>query len=118
MTGGELFGKAFESWIFHELSARISYNELPAELAFWRLASGIEVDFVVGDMALAIEAKATARVTSDHLKGLRHVVQDHPNARRIVVCLEPKRGNTDDGIEIMPAARFIEALPTLLRSAN
>ncbi|MBI3179006.1 MAG: DUF4143 domain-containing protein, partial [Deltaproteobacteria bacterium] len=105
--GGELFGKALENWVFHELAAWNAYRETFAPLSYWRLASGIEVDFIVGDMQLAIEAKATARITSDHLKGLRHLAADHPTVqRRLVVCLEPKRRTTEDGIEILPAEKF------------
>jgi predicted AAA+ superfamily ATPase len=112
--GGELFGKAFENWVFHELVARNAYRETAAELFYWRLASGIEVDFIIGNMAVAIEAKATARVTTDHVKGLRHLHEDHPRARRILVCLEPKRRLTDDGIEILPVRAFIDELDALL----
>ncbi len=65
----------------------------------------------MNDMQLAVEAKASARITSDHLKGLRHLARDHPRVgRRIVVCLEPKVRRTDDGIEILPAATFIRRL--------
>lgn len=113
--GGELYGKAFESWVFHELLAHDAYHDTFAQLSFWRLASGTEVDFVVGDMAVAIEAKATAKVTADHLRGLRHLAGDHPKARRVVVCLEPKRRRTDDGIDILPAAAFVASLGDLVR---
>jgi predicted AAA+ superfamily ATPase len=113
--GGELYGKAFENWVFHELAAHIAYHGSLCTLSFWRLASGIEVDFVVDDMAVAIEAKASSKVTADHLRGLRHLAEDHPQARRVVVCLEPKRRRTDDGIEILPARMFVELLAELLR---
>jgi hypothetical protein len=33
--------------------------------AYWRLASGIEVDFIVNDMQVAIESKAAAHITAD-----------------------------------------------------
>jgi predicted AAA+ superfamily ATPase len=115
--GGELFGKAFENWVFHELLAHRAYHGAGAALSYWRLASGIEVDFIAGDMAVAIEAKATTRLTSDHLKGLRHLKQDHPKARRVVVCLEPKRRTTADGIEILPAAAFVKELGGLVSGA-
>jgi predicted AAA+ superfamily ATPase len=109
--GSELYGKAFENWVFHELTAYNAYTERYAMLAYWRLASGIEVDFVVNDMDVAIEAKASARITSDHLKGLRQLVRDHRRVRRrIVVCLEPRARRTDDGIEILPAATFVRRL--------
>ncbi|MBI2162267.1 MAG: ATP-binding protein [Candidatus Rokubacteria bacterium] len=109
--GSELYGKAFENWVFHELSAHNAYTEAFATLSHWRLAGGIEVDFIVNDMQLAIEAKATAKVTADHLKGLRSLVQDHPRIKqRVVVCLEPKGRRTEDGILILPAGDFIERL--------
>ena len=108
--GAELFGKAFENWVFHELAAHDAYSEAFAGLSYWRLASGIEVDFVVGDMALAVEAKARSRITADDLRGLRLLLDDHPRVRRVVVCLEPKRRRTAEGIEILPARSFIDDL--------
>lgn len=109
--GSELYGKAFENWVYHELAAHDSYSETFAGLSYWRLASGIEVDFIVGAMQVAIEAKATAKVTSDHLNGLRQLVQDHPKVGiRAVVCLEPRARCTDDGILIVPAGEFARRL--------
>jgi predicted AAA+ superfamily ATPase len=109
--GSELYGKAFENWMFHELSARNAYAETFATLSYWRLASGIEVDFIVNDMQIAIEAKATRKVTADHLRGLRALVQDHPKVKqRILVCLEPKPYQTEDGILILPPEEFCRRL--------
>lgn len=108
--GGELYGKAFENWVFHELCAHDAYRERFAHLAYWRLASGIEVDFLVND-TLAIEAKARDRITSDDLGGLRQIVIDQPRIRRrVIVCLESKRRRTDDGIDVLPVAAFLEEL--------
>jgi predicted AAA+ superfamily ATPase len=108
--GSEAHGKAFENWVFHELASRRAYAEPDVELAYWRLASGIEVDFITGDMQCAIEAKASAKITSTHLANLRHLAADQSPKRRIVVCLESKRRKTDDGIEILPMSEFIEDL--------
>ena len=109
--GSELYGKAFENWVFHELSAFASYREFDGGLSYWRLASGIEVDFILGEMEIAIEAKSSARVTRDHLKGLRSLVEDHPGVgRRIVVCRESRARKTEDGIEILPASSFVRRL--------
>jgi predicted AAA+ superfamily ATPase len=91
--------------------ARNSYAESFVPLSFWRLASGIEVDFVVGDMEVALEVKARERIVSDDLKGLRALVLDHPRVkRRAVVCLEPRRRVTQDGIEILPVKAFLDEL--------
>lgn len=105
------YGKAFENWVHHELCAHASYRGTGHGLSYWRLASGIEVDFIIGDMHAAIEAKATAKVTSDHLKGLRALAVDHPAVgARVVVCLEPRRRLTDDGILVLPAGELAETL--------
>ena len=109
--GSELFGKAFENWVHHEMTAYRLYSESYVGLSYWRLASGIEVDFVVGPMEVAIEAKSTGKITSGHLKGLRRLEQDQPDLkRRIIVCLEEKRRETLDGIEILPAHIFAKML--------
>ena len=109
--GTEDYGKAMENWAFHELSAFLRYHEHEAKLGYWRLASGIEVDFIIGDMQVAIEVKSSDRIHSDHLKGLRSIIVDHPGiARRIVVCREPRLRKTHDGIEVMPAEEFAERL--------
>lgn len=107
----ELFGKAFENWVHHELSAYASYAETFGTLSFWRLTSGAEVDFIVDDMKVAIEAKATTKVTDTHLRGLRDLVKDHPEVgERIVVSQEPRPRRTDDGILILSTSAFIERL--------
>ncbi len=109
--GSDQYGKAFENWVFHELSAFIAYHELDDQLTYWRLPSGIEVDFVVGDMRLAIDAKASARITSGHLKGLRTLSQEHSGIdQRLVVCLESRDRRTSDGIDIMSAEDFARRL--------
>jgi len=109
--GSELFGNAFENWCFHEISAYNCYAERFANLSYWRLTSGIEVDFVVNDMELAIEAKSSRAVSSHHLKGLRQLAVDHPEIkRRIVLCLEDRPRRTSDGIEIMPYGAFVKSL--------
>jgi predicted AAA+ superfamily ATPase len=109
--GSELYGKAFENWVYHELSAHNAYSNAFAALSYWRLAGGTEVDFIVNEMELAIEAKATAKVTADHLRGLRAAKEDHAKIKqRIVVCLEPTSRRTDDGILILPAKEFCDRL--------
>ena len=109
--GGELFGKALENLICHELSAFREYHERPWSLSYWRLASGIEVDFVLGDAEIAIEVKSSPRISAAHLKGLIAFGEDQPGVqRRIMVCLEPRRRVTKDGVEIIPVAKFLEGL--------
>jgi predicted AAA+ superfamily ATPase len=109
--GSELFGKAFESWVHHELQAYRAYHDFGFELAFWRTAGGNEVDFIVDDVRVAIEAKASSHVNDGHLKGLREIARDHPRVkRRIVVSLDTRTRRTEGGVEILPARTFAERL--------
>ena len=111
VPGSELYGRALENWVFHELSAFRAYRMPEDDLFYWRLAGGTEVDFVLGDMRLAVEAKAGARIAANHLRGLRSLADEHPEiGRRIVVCLEPRARRTDDGIDILPAPVFVHRL--------
>ncbi len=111
VAGSELFGKAFENWVFHELCAYNSYREAFAHFAHWRLAGGTEVDFVVNHIDCAIEAKAVSRVMDHHLKGLRELAQDFPEAKkRVVVSLDEKDRMSGDGIELLHYRTFLRKL--------
>lgn len=109
--GSEVFGKAFENWVFHELNAHRAYSELHYDLSYWRLAGGTEVDFIVNDMQVGIEAKSTTKITSDHLRGLRELAIEHPEIKkRVIVSLENRSRKTEDGIEILPCSSFAQEL--------
>ena len=109
--GSELFGKAFENWVFHELCCYNAYRRRYAEFHYWRLSTGVEVDFLVNHIECAIEAKASRRVRPDHLKGLRELQLEHPEtARRVVVSLDEHNRTSHDGIEMVHWRRFLETL--------
>ena len=113
ISGSSEFGKAFENWIFHELNSYKNYEKKNIDLSYWRLAdSGTEVDFIIGDLDIAIEVKSTDQVSNRDLKGLREIEREHPNtlSRRIVVCLESTARQTEDGILILPYKVFLEQL--------
>ncbi|MCX6123381.1 MAG: DUF4143 domain-containing protein [Proteobacteria bacterium] len=109
--GSELFGKAYENWFYHELQCHRAYCDLYYDVAYWQISAQTEVDFILGDMEVAIEVKGTERVRSDHLKGLRAILEDHPNIRqRILVCCETISRKTEDGILIIGHDEFLERL--------
>lgn len=108
--GSELYGRAFENWVFHELRAFVQYTGFDGSLAYWRLSGGLEVDFILGDMALAVEAKSSANLSNRHLKGLRKLGEDYPDVARVAVCLEERPRRTEDGIDILPAEEFVRRL--------
>ena len=80
-------------------------------LSYWRLASGLEVDFIVGDMETAIEAKAVERVNDTHIKGLRHLKKNHPEIKqRFLVALVARDRLSNDGIHILSYGSFLSRL--------
>lgn len=109
--GSELYGKAFENWVFHELNCYNAYRGTMAQFAFWQLSSGTEVDFIVNDMDCAIEVKSSRTISDHHLKGLRELAIDHPEVRkRVLVGLDPVARRTPDGIDILGVQGFLDAL--------
>ena len=110
-VGSELAGKAFENWVFHELCCYNSYRSRYADFFYWRLSSGIEVDFVVNHIDCAIKAKASSRVRADHANGLRELAIDHPETkRRLLVSLDPHDRTSEDGIELLHYSTFVAQL--------
>jgi len=108
--GSESFGRAFEQFIFIQLAAHAEYSGLHYPIAYWRTASGFEVDFVLGDGAAAVEVKSGAETKPRHLKGLRAFAEEFPAPRRIVVSLDAAPRRTDDGIDILPYNIFLDRL--------
>lgn len=75
------------------------------------MTTGVEVDFIVDDMAFAIEAKASRAAGPNHLKGLRELLREYPKVRRrFLVSLDPQPRVTDDGIDILPYQVFAQRL--------
>jgi predicted AAA+ superfamily ATPase len=61
-AGTPEFGKAFEHYLLMELKAYQAYVSPELDLAYWRTSSGLEVDFILGNMRTAIEVKGSGRV--------------------------------------------------------
>jgi predicted AAA+ superfamily ATPase len=108
---GELFGKAFEHFIFMEIAAYNSYNELDYPINFWRTKSGLEVDFVLGGGEVAIEVKGTARVEKRDLRPITAFIDEYSPRKAIVVCNE-REERVHGQIRIMPYQNFLHDLWT------
>ena len=109
-AGSELFGKAFEHLIYMEILAHSSYSGLFYPLTYWRTASGFEVDFVLGDAEVAVEAKSTGSVNNRHLKGIRAFRDEYNVRHTIVVSMDPRPRRTEDGVDILPWRVFLNRL--------
>ncbi len=107
--GSELFGNAFEHFIYNELYAHSSYSGKDYPIYYWRTASQIEIDFVLGNHDVAIEVKATNNVQSRHLKGLKSFSEEYSVNQLVLVCNEPL-ARISEGVRILPWKVFLEEL--------
>jgi len=120
LTNGELInynniasecgGRALEHLIYMELTAHSSYSKVTYPIAYWKTASGFEVDFVLGEREISVEVKGTDRVTNRHLKGIRAFKEEYQARSNIVVSMDTTPRKTEDGIEILPWQVFLERL--------
>jgi predicted AAA+ superfamily ATPase len=108
-VGSEAFGSAFEHFIYQELYAHSNYSELNYTISYWRTASQIEVDFILGDHKVAIEVKGTDNVQSRHLKGLRSFSEEYEVNKLIVVSNDPLERIVGD-VTVLPWRIFLQKL--------
>jgi uncharacterized protein len=106
---GEPFGRAFEHFIFMELTAYSSYSDLGYEIRFWRTKTGLEVDFILGDCFAAVEVKGKKQISSRDMRSLKNFCESYKPKRAIIVSNEPEH-RVVGGIHIMPWRLFLEQL--------
>ena len=106
-------GALLEGWLLSVLRAYNEFKELYEEIHYWAPAQGgVEVDFVLrrGREFLAVEVKSQRRFTSSLTKGLRAIVDLPGIVRRILVYRGDRILVTEDGIDVWPVERFVEAV--------
>jgi len=106
----ELFGRVFEHFIYQELIAHSQYSEIFYPVTFWRTASQLEVDFILGDHEVAIEVKGVEMVMDRHLKGLKAFMEEYSVKSAIIISLEMRPRRVYGSIDILPYGLFLERL--------
>lgn len=109
VPGDELFGYAFEHFLFQELIAHSHYSGKEYPIAYWQTTSQLEVDFILGEPEVAIEAKAVREVSTQHLKGLRAFCEEYPVKKAMVVSLD-KSPRKIGNIDVLPWREFLTRL--------
>ena len=110
-NGSEAFGKAFEHFIYNEIYAHSHYSDLNYPVYYWRTASQIEVDFILGDNEVAIEVKSSSMVSTRHLKGLKSFAEEYKVKKLLVVSTDQYPRQIDD-ITVLPWQLFLLQLWT------
>ena len=107
--GSEAFGNAFEHFIYQELYAHSHYSGTQYPLYYWRTASQIEIDFVLGDHEAAIEVKSTTNATPRHAKGLKSFAEEYTVKKQILVTNDPFPRQMGS-VLVLPYAVFLQKL--------
>lgn len=107
--GSEAFGKAFEHFIYQEIYAHSSYSGLNYPVYYWRTASQLEIDFVLGAHEVAIEVKATTNATPRHAKGLKSFAEEYTVKKQILVTNDPYPRKMGE-VMVLPWQVFMEKL--------
>jgi predicted AAA+ superfamily ATPase len=107
--GSEAFGKAFEHFIYLELFAHSHYTDLNYPISYWRTASQLEVDFILGENEVAVETKSSNMVNPRHLKGLRSFAEEYKVKKSIIVSTDPHPRRIEN-IDILPWQVFLDKL--------
>jgi predicted AAA+ superfamily ATPase len=105
----DAFGRAFEHFIYQELTAHSHYSGIDYPITFWHTASQLEVDFVLGNHECAIEVKSADSIQERHLRGLKAFMEEYHPKKAIVVCNEPQ-ARLHDNLWILPWKIFLEQL--------
>lgn len=91
--GSAEFGKSFEHYLLMELMAFQAYRRPDMELRFWRTSTGQEVDFILGEMEVAVEIKGADRVHETDVRALKALQEEWKVKKCFLVSLErePRR---------------------------
>lgn len=107
--GSEAMGNAFEHFIYQEIYAHCNYSGLDYPLHYWRTASQIEVDFILGDHEVAVEAKSTTNANPRHTRGLISFAEEYTVKRLILVTNDPFPRQMGD-VTVLPWQTFLQKL--------
>lgn len=103
------YGRALEHLVATELRAFLSYSSNDKGLSYWRSASQLEVDFLIGS-DVAIEVKGGGHVSERDARGILALNEDLRLRRRIIVCNERQVRRLNSGVEVLPIDVFLSEL--------
>lgn len=113
-VGSQERGALLEGWILTLLKTYAEERELYDEISYWSplQARQTEVDFLLrrGDELLALEVKSKNRFTRSMVAGLVAIGELTGVVRRILVYDGARELKTQDGIDVWPIPRFLDAL--------
>jgi|SRR5579872_2759320 len=104
----DLYGRSFEHWIGLELRSYLSYKRFNESMHYWRSTHQHEVDYIIDDY-IAIEVKATKKVTPNDLKGLQ-CLEEEKKFKNLYLISHDSLSAKYGSIECLHWKIFIERL--------
>ena len=104
------FGKALEHYILMELKAYQAYRNPEMDIHYWRTSIGMEVDFVLGEMDVALEIKGARRVHDGGIKGLNALLAEHKVKHPLLISLEREPRTLGGRVRALPWQEFLRTL--------
>lgn len=107
--GSYAFGKAFEHFIYLEIYAYSKYSGKDFPISYWRTASQLEIDFVLGQHEVGIEVKSSIHVIPRHLNGLLAFSEEY-NVNKLIVVSRDPYPRLINNVLILPWKEFLTKL--------
>jgi len=92
-----------------ELKAYQAYKNPELSLYYWRTSTGQEVDFILGEMEVAIEIKTSTRIHESDCRGLKALASSHKVKKLLLVSFESEPKKMAD-IQCLPWQIFLQLL--------
>ncbi len=103
-----LFGRAFEHFIIHEVRTQQSYKRTRNNLFFWRTQRQQEVDLIVGD-SFAVEIKASNKTKDRDAKSLKLLKDEGFKGELFLVSLD-ELDRQKEGVQFLHWKTFFKGL--------
>ena len=107
-------GTALETWVLHEIRAHLAHTGAGGELAYYRTAAGVEVDFVwtTPGRAVGVEVKAARRWRREDGNALREL-RERRVIQHAVGVYGGAHAQQDGPVTVLPVVEFLRRLPDL-----
>jgi hypothetical protein len=93
-----------------ELKAYQAYRNPELDIRYWRTSTGMEVDFILGEMDVALEVKGARRVHEVDLKGLTALLHDQKVKHPLLISLEREPRKMGAKVRALPWEVFLREL--------
>lgn len=105
----DVYGKAFEHFIYSEIRTCLAYNNRKEKLTYWRSKNNQEVDFIIGDN-VAIEVKSSKKVSERDHKSLIALAEEKPWKELLIVSHDTTKKSFSNGIKHIYWELFLQNL--------